>query len=281
MKTLIRFLLKSKTLFLFLFLEIVSLILIVNHNQFQRSWFLNSSNAVVGEIYTFSNSVSEYFNLKTVNENLAKENAELRNLLHVQENELNFIKQDTNYQGRKDFAAEKNFTFITSKVINSSTNKYQNYITLDKGSADSIRPNMGVINALGVVGIVSSASEHFSVVLPILNPSSKISAKIKNGGNAGSLVWKGGDARIALLEEVPLYFPVTKGDTVVTSGNSTIFPEGINIGTVREFRKENYNFYFIEVELFTDFSQLSFVDVISYKNAREQKELEEKEGIHD
>ncbi len=277
MKTLIRFLLKSKTLFLFLFLEIVSLILVVNHNQFQRSRFLNSSNAVTGKIYEFSNSVSEYFNLRTVNDNLARENAELRNRLYAQENELNFIKQDSNYQARTDFSIEKNYTFITAKVINASTNKYQNYITLNKGTEDSIHPNMGVINELGVVGIVSSTSSHFSIVQPILNPSSKISAKIKNSGNAGSLVWKGSDARKALLEEVPLYFSVAKGDTVITSGNSTIFPEGINVGTVREFRKENDNFYFIEVDLFTNFNQLSYVDVISYKNAKEQKELEEKE----
>ncbi len=277
MKTLIRFLLKSKTFFLFLFLEIV--ILIVNHNQFQRSRFLNSSNVVVGRIYEFSNSVSEYFSLKTVNENLAKENAVLRNQLYTQKNELDFIKQDTNYQGRKNFAVEKDFTFITAKVINASTNKYYNYITLDKGNDDGVRPNMGVINELGVVGIVKSVSEHFSIVLPILNPESKISAKVKNGGNAGSLVWDGKDARRALLQEVPLYFPVVQGDTITTSGNSSIFPEGINVGVVHDFRKENDNFYFIEVSLFTNFHRLSYVDVISFGNAKEQKELEEKEAV--
>ncbi len=279
MKTLIRFLLKSKTLFLFLFLEIVSLILIVNHNQFQRSRFFNSSNAVVGYIYKFSGSISEYFNLKTVNENLAKENAELRNQLYTQRSELEFIKQDTNYQGRKNLAVEKDFTFITAKVINSSTNKYHNYITLDKGSKDSIHLNMGVINESGVVGIVKSVSKHFSIVLPVVNLISITSAKVKNGGNAGSLVWDGKDPRRALLQEVPLYFPVAQGDTITTSGNSSIFPEGINIGTVRDFRKENDNFYFIEVDLLTNFNQLSYVDVISFRNANEQRELEKEEGV--
>jgi rod shape-determining protein MreC len=140
---------------------------------------------------------------------------------------------------------------------------------------------MGVINESGVVGIVSSVSDNFSVVLPILNPSSKISAKIKNKEKIGSLVWDGIDARVALLEEVPSHIPLEVGDTVVTSGYSSIFPEGIKIGIVRYSKKENDNFYFIEVDLFTNFNQLSYVDVISYRNAEEQEELEKKEGIND
>ena len=281
MRTLIRFLLTFKTLFLFLFLEIISLILIIDHNQFQRSRFLNSSNIVIGEIYRFSNSVSEYFKLKTINDNLARENAELRNRLYANENELNFIKQDSNVLIRRNRSIEKDYTFITAKVINASANKYKNYITLDKGAKDGIRPEMGVINESGVIGIVSSVSNHFSVVLPILNPSSRISAKIKNKSKTGSLIWDGRDARKALLEEVPLYIPIEVGDTVVTSGYSSIFPEGIEIGIVRFFQKDNDNFYFIEVNLFTNFNQLSYVDVISYKNAEEQRELEEKEGTND
>ena len=281
MRTLIRFLLTFKTLFLFLFLEIISLILIIDHNQFQRSRFLNSSNIVIGEIYRFSNSVSEYFKLKTTNDNLAKENAELRNRLYANENELNFIKQDSNFHIRRNRSIEKDYTFITAKVINASANKYKNYVTLDKGAKDGIRPEMGVINESGVIGIVSSVSNHFSIVLPILNPSSRISAKIKNKSKTGSLIWDGRDARKALLEEVPLYIPIEVGDTVVTSGYSSIFPEGIDIGIVRFFQKDNDNFYFIEVNLFTNFNQLSYVDVISYKNAEEQKELEKKEGTND
>jgi rod shape-determining protein MreC len=268
-------------MFLFLFLEIISLTLIIDHNQFQRSRFLNSSNVIVGEIYQFSNSISEYFKLKTTNDHLAGENAELRTKLYARENELNFIKQDSNFQLRQSRAIEKDYTFITAKVINASSNKYKNYITLNKGSEDGILPEMGVINESGVIGIVSSVSKRFSVVLPVLNPSSRISAKIKNKSKTGSLIWDGKDARKALLEEVPLYIPVEVGDTVVTSGYSSIFPEGIEIGVVRFFQKDNDNFYFIEVNLFTDFNQLSYVDVISYKNAEEQKELEKKEVKND
>ena len=279
MRTLIRFFLTFKTFFLFLFLSIVSFILIINHNQFQRSRFLNSSNIVAGEIYEASNSVSEYFKLKTINDRLAQENTELRDRLYARENELNFIKQDSNFQIRQTRAIEKNYTFITAKVINASTNKHRNYITLDKGMKAGVLPEMGVINESGIIGIVSSVSDHFSVVLPVLNPSSRISAKIKHRSKTGSLVWNGGDARKALLEEVPLYIPIEVGDTVVTSGYSSIFPEGIDIGIVSFYRKENDNFYFIEVDLFTNFNQLSYVDVISFRNAEEQKELEEKEGV--
>jgi len=276
MRTLIRFLLAFKTLFLFLFLEIISLTLVFNHNYFQRSRFLNSSNVVVGKIYQFSNSVSEYFKLKPINDNLAKEIGELREKVNAYEKELNAIKQDTNYQAKADRAFEKSYTFITAKVINASSNKQRNYITLDKGAKDGIRPEMGVINESGVVGIVSSVSAHFSVVLPILNPSSRISAKIKNRSKTGSLIWDGIDARKALLEEVPLYIIIEVGDTVMTSGYSSIFPEGIEIGVVSLFQRDNDNFYYIEVDLFTNFNQLSYVDVIDYRNAEEQKELEKK-----
>jgi len=288
MRTLIRFLLTFKTLILFVILQFTSLILIIEYNHFQRSQFLDSSNVVIGGIYQISNTVSEYFKLKTINDNLAEENTELRDRLYMRENELSFtmhqlnsIKQDSNYQIRENRTPGKDYTFITAKVINASYNKKKNYLTLNKGAKDNIRVKMGVINESGVVGIVSNVSDHFAVVLPILNPSSKISAKIKNKEKIGSLVWDGKDAEIALLEEVPRHIPLVKGDTVVTSGYSSIFPEGIKIGTVEDFKEENDNFYFIKVKLFTKFNQLSYVDVIDYRYAEEQEELEKKEGKDD
>jgi len=281
MKTLLRFLLTYKTLFLFLFLEIVALVLIVNHNQYQRSRFLNSSNIVVGKVYEFSRAVTEYFSLKKINDDLAIENAELRDKLYALENDLSLIKQDSNYQARKLQAEEKKYSFITAKVINASTGNHKNYITLNQGSDGRVRSGMGVIGESGVIGIVSGVSKHFSVVLPLLNTSSRISAKILNKSKTGSLAWDGKDARIALLEEVPLYIPIAKGDTVVTSGYSSIFPEGIGIGVIHNFKKENDSFYYIEVNLFTNFNQLSYVDVIDYKYADEQKKLEQKEVAND
>ena len=281
MRTLIRFFVTYRTFFLFLFLEIIALFLVFNHNQFQRIQFLNSSNVVVGKIYQWSNTVSEYFNLKTINNNLAQENTELRNKIQAQEDALNFFKHDVSFNSRQKQAIEKDYTFITAKVVNATTNRQKNYITLDKGSSDGIQPEMGVINESGVIGIVSSVSSHFSTVVPILNPYSDISAKIKNKSKTGSLIWDGTDARIALLQEVPSYIPIAKGDTIVTSGYSAIFPEGIPIGKILTYEKGRDDFYSIKVSLFPDFNQLSYVDVIDYKYAEEKKELEKKESAND
>jgi len=229
----------------------------------------------MGKIYETSNNVYEYFGLKRDNLSLAHENTELKQKLYTLETELNFLKQDTSYQGRKEMAIDKKYTFITAKVINATTNKLKNFITLDKGRLDGIKEEMGVINEHGIVGIVSSVSDHFSVVLPIINPSSRISAKVKDKNQTGSVIWEGADERIALLEEVPLYIPVHVGDTVVSSGYSSIFPEGIDIGKVKVLRKENDNYFYIEIELLANFNKLSYVDVIDFKNAEEEKGLEE------
>ena len=188
MRTIIRFLITFKTLFLFLFLEIVSLLLVVNYNQFQKTVFLNSSNVVVGSIYNISNSIYEYFGLKSVNLKLADENAQLRDKLYMIDNELAELKRDTTFKQRNDQSEEKNYSFIPAKVINASVNKYRNFITLNKGALDGVKTEMGVINEDGVIGIVSSTSDHFSVVIPILNPSSRISAKINNKSQTGSLL---------------------------------------------------------------------------------------------
>jgi rod shape-determining protein MreC len=281
MRTLIRFLVTYKTLFLFLFLEVISLILIVNYNQFQHSQFLSSSNVVAGKIYQYSDAVTEYFNLKSVNTTLAEENAELKNKLYALEKQLGYSEQDSTLMQRNALALVRNYTFIPAKVINASINQTKNYLTLDKGTEAGIRPEMGVLNESGVVGIVSSVSSHFSVVIPILNTSLHISSKVKDKTKTGSLVWDGKDPRKAKLEEIPLYIGLSEGDRVVTSGYSTIFPEGIPIGHVSSFSKHNDDFYIVDVDLATDFHQLSFVDVIDYKYAEEQKDLEKKEVGND
>lgn len=276
MRALIRFFVTYRILILFLFLESLSLFLVVKHNQFQRNSFLNSSSAMAGNIYAASNSVSEYFGLGKVNQSLAGENAALKERLYHLEEELRFLKQDSSYQGRKEMALQKRYSIVTAKVVNASINKYRNYLTLDKGEADGMKIAMGVVNDRGVVGIVSAVSEHFSVVLPILNPLSRISVKLKGENKLGSLVWDGRDSETALLEEMPRYVKAAVGDTVVTSGSSSIFPEGINVGKVKVVNQTNGDNYYIEVELLADFAQLSYVDAIAFDNIEEQHELEAK-----
>lgn len=276
MRSILDFIYKCRAFFVFLLLDIVALILVASYNGLQRTIFLTSCNALVGELYSMRSGITSYFGLASVNKDLADENTVLKNKLYQLESQLAFYQQDTSYKGRKDVSIEKKYSFVTAKVIYATTRKQKNYLTIDKGSADSIKPNMGVVNQRGVVGIVSTVSKHFSVVLPILHSRSKISAKVKGKSQTGSLEWEGGDPRIAMLREVPRYVVAQVGDTVVTNGYSSIFPEGIDIGTISEIRKDNDNFYYIEVSLFPEFDNLSYVDVISYKNAEEERELENK-----
>ncbi len=277
MRTLILFLLKFRTLFLFLGLELLSFLLIVNNNQFQRNRFLSSSNRIVGTVYNLSDKVNRYFNLNEVNESLAQENEALNTELAQLREQLAFYRQDTSYTGRKQTSVEKNYSFMTAKVIYFSTVRQKNTFTINKGEADGVKKGMGVISPKGVVGIVSNTSGHFSSVMPIVSTASGgISATVKGKTQLGKLTWKGSNLRYAQLEEVPLYIPVVLGDTIVTSGYSDVFPEGYPIGTIDKFSKRNDDFYDIQVELAVDFDKLSYVDVIEFKNFEEREALVEK-----
>lgn len=277
MRTLILFLLKFKTLFLFLGLELISFLLIVNNNQFQRNHFLSSSNRVVGTLYNLSNGVNKYFSLDEVNESLARENEALNTEVVQLREQLAFFRQDTSYKGRRYHAAEKSYDFSTAKIIYFSTVRQKNIFTINKGLSEGVKVGMGVVSEKGVIGIISNASSHFATVMPIVSTLSKTSATVKGKTQLGQLVWKGGDIRYANLEEVPLYIPVAVGDTVVTSGYSSTFPEGYPIGKVLSFSERNDNLYDIKVELSVDFDKLSYVDVIELKGSEEKEELEKKE----
>ncbi|MBO4530236.1 MAG: rod shape-determining protein MreC [Paludibacteraceae bacterium] len=277
MRSLIRFLLKYKTLFFFLFLEILSLVMIVNYNQFQRVHFLSSSNIVVGSLYNLTSKVSNYLSLSSVNQALVEENAELK----FQNEKLNFqldrMRYDTSYVKRNDFAEDKHFIFRTARVVHSFTNMKNNYLTIDKGECDGIQKGMGVINEKGVVGIVCDVSCHFSVVIPILNSRARINAKIAGKSNVGTVLWTGHDVRYAKLKEVPQYIPVELGDTVKSSANTAVFPEDVMIGTITEIERLNNDFYLIDVKLSVDFSNIKYVDVIEFRHKDELEQLERKE----
>ncbi len=277
MRSLIRFLLKFKTLFFFLLLEVLSLAMIVNYNQFQRVHFLSSSNIVVGTLYNFSNSVSNYLSLSSVNQSLVEENAELKYQNEKLNIQLDRLRYDTTYVRRNEFAEDKHFIFRTARVVHSFTNLRNNFLTIDKGESDGIQKGMGVINEKGVVGIVYDVSGHFSVVMPILHSEAKINAKISGKSNVGTILWTGHDVRYAKLKEVPQYIPVELGDTVKSSANSAVFPEGLMIGTITEIERLNNDFYSIDVKLSVDFSSIKYVDVIEFRHKNELDELERKE----
>jgi rod shape-determining protein MreC len=283
MKTLIKFFVTYGVFFLFLFLEIISVLLVVNNNQFQRTVFFSAMNEVAGSLYEQKQSVVGYFSLRRVNEELAVENATLRNKLMLTENELNVLLADSLKKHTLTLNPDQEYTAYSAKVINNSTNKAQNYITLNKGYDDGIRDGMTVVCPTGVVGVVSSVSQHFSIVMSLLNTNTYISAKIKgivqkdsvgSVKDIGVLRWNEVDPRYAEMS-ISRHVPVHTGDSVITSGYSDFFPEGIMIGKVSEINKGNDdNLYDLKVELSVNFKTISYVNVFEYKHKTEQETLQ-------
>jgi rod shape-determining protein MreC len=270
MRNLIQFLVKNSVVFLFLFLELIALILLVNNNNYQNSKVFNSSNFLIGNLYATINNLNGYFHLKDVNVELAEQNAQLQTT-----NIASFTKVYGNTIQINDTAYFQKYTYTSAKVINNSTNKRENYITLDKGSLNGIEPGMGVVSAKGVIGTVKNVSENFCSVMSVLHEKNAVSAKIKKSGYIGSLVWELGDYRIAELKDLPNHVQLKVGDTIVSSGYSMVYPEGINIGVIKEFSLEDgSNFYDVKVEFLVDYKSLSHVFVVKSWMKEEQKKLE-------
>jgi rod shape-determining protein MreC len=260
---------------LFVLFEIACAYLLIKNNNYHRSGFINSSNKVAAEMLSTVNSINEFINLKTVNEHLARENAEIMSMLPESYYSLN---PDTGLLA--DTLTKQHYIYITAKVINNSVNRRNNYLTLDKGALHGIEPELGVVSSTGLVGIVKDVSEHFCTVKSLLHKQSSISAKLKGSGFFGSLVWRGQDPAVATLQDIPKNAVVEIGDSIVTTGYSTIFPEGLMIGTVKEHViKQGDNFYLITVNLSTNFHTLSHVYVIENLFREERKNLEA--GIDD
>lgn len=277
MRNLLNFLLKYNHWFLFILLEVISFVLLFRFNHYQHSVYFSSANVVAGKVYEVSGGITSYFHLKSVNEDLLdrimeleQQNRNLENALvkHLSDStELNSIRNlsDTDYE------------IFKARVINNSLNLVDNYITLNRGSKDGIRPEMGVVDGNGVVGIVYETSSHYSRVISVLNSKSSISCKIVGSEYFGYLKWEYGDVRYAYLKDLPRHAEFNLGDTVVTSGYSTVFPEGIMIGTVDDMADSNDGLsYLLKVKLATDFGKVSEVRVIARTGQREQKELEQK-----
>ena len=277
MKNLINFLIQYSVVFLFLFLEVISVTLIVKNQDYQKSVFLSSSNSVASTMFEWSNSVVEFFKLRAANDNLSEENTALKNQLVKLQNQLVSLKKETPDSVHFRIPPEMEYQFIAAKVIKCTTNKTLNYITINKGALDGIKPDMGVVSDEGVVGIVKTVSPKFSVVIPILNPKIEISCKFKRSNYSGGLLWNGEDSRYANLNDIARHVELALGDTLITSGLTSTFPEGIPVGNIEDFKiKESDAYYKIKVKLAVDFRTLSHVKVINYLNYQEQKDLEKK-----
>jgi len=254
--------------------------MIVTYNNFQRANFLDSSNYFSGSIFDEFSSFTQYFNLKKVNAKLTEENLLLRTTLQdhlIKTNFGNPILKDSLYLSSLNIDSLKraNFFFSTARIVNNSVNQQHNYITINKGSFNGVKRDMGVIANGNVVGLVINVSEHYSTVISLLNISWKLSAKIKSNNNYGSLSWNGRDFRKVSLNEIPYHVPIQNGDTIVTTGYTPSFPEGLMIGTISDHSiGSGSNFYKIEVTLAADFKNLVMVGLIENKQKAEIKQLE-------
>ncbi len=258
MRPLLQFLIKHYNFFLFVILEFFAFFLIIKSNYYQQSVFINSSNSFSGGIYKTKSNITDYFSLKITNKILAEENALLRNSMqnaYLKTNNKIFVVNDTMYQ--------QQYEYVEAAVISNSFNRINNYLTLNKGYNQGLRKEMGVITSQGVVGIIKDVSANFSTVTSVLHSKSKISAKIKKNNYIGTVVWEGGDYRMATLKDIPTHVKISSGDTIVTSGYSLIFPGDIMIGTIYlyDINKGN-DFYDIKIRLTTDFNKVSYVYVV-------------------
>jgi len=244
----------------------------VQHNDYQKSSFINTTNDFFASVNQKINNIYDYFNLKEINRQLAEENAKLRS------REIkSFNATDKNVFTVNDTTYKQDYTYIDAKVVNSSINRRKNYLTLNKGYLSGIKKDMGVISPDGVVGIVSDVSPNYATVMSVLHLDTKISAKLKKSGQIGSLVWPGINYRKGKLKDMPTHVVLHKGDTIVTSGFSAIFPEGINIGYVIGYNlKDGEMFYDVDLALAVDYNNLSYVYVVNNIFKTEQKLLENK-----
>jgi len=279
MRNILRFLAKYSTVLLFVLMQAISLYLLFNYNNFQQSALFSTANRLNGWLYTIEESVYGYFNLRENNEGLLRQNNELELKIANLESSLRTFTDSTKIPLLRMKEGEE-FSLIPARVIQNSVTHYRNFITLNVGKVDGVKPEMGVANADGIVGVISLVTNYYSVVIPVLNRDQRFSCKLKNVNATGSLTWDGFDRRFAYLEEIPPYVAVSKGDTVVTSGFSAVFPEGIMVGTVQDYKvSEDANYLRLKIRLSTHFDALSNVRVIRYKHRDELKKLEEEAAL--
>lgn len=277
MRNLISFLIKHSVWILTIFYVVISAILLFRFNAYQQSVFLSSANQVSGWVYSLSGNVTGYFGLREINRDLQERNG----FLEMEVARLKRLLDSGDYKMLTEYASKDTvllrYNFQVAQVINNSVMRPANYITINKGSDDGIKTEMGVIDRNGVVGKVDVVGKNFSRVISLLNPKWRLSCKVKYSDYFGSLVWDGQDARYAVLEELPRHVDFAIGDTIVTSGFSSVFPEGIFVGTIKEYSKQkNDNFYALKIELSTDFYRLNDVLVIDCPGQEERKEIEER-----
>lgn len=273
MRNLIHFFIKYTFFFLFLLLEVFAFFLIVSNNSYQRSAFISSSNGFTSSILSAVSNATSYIGLKNENQQLAKENAILRSKL-VESN----LWSERNFKSHSDTIRHQFYTYKEAQIISNSFQNRNNFLILDKGSIDGIETEMGVISSNGIVGIVNDVSDHFCSVISILHKKSAIDVKITSNGYTGTTYWNGDKYTMGELKNIPSHTILSKGDTIVTSGNSAIFPPEIQVGYIKEYNlRKGQNFFDIEFEYSVDYNKIHNVYIIH--NIRKEEIQKMKEGF--
>lgn len=279
MQRIFLFFIKYNGVFAFVILQVIALTIYFTRNiNSNKQAFLSSANGLIGGVYESTSRVSRYWNLSAINDSLARENAELK--MQLPSSKFTSLVQ---VKTQKDTTLQQYYQYFEAKVINNTIHRSRNFLTVNKGNKQGLQPNAGVLNGNGegIVGVAQKVSNNYAVVMSILNLDTRISAKILRNNNFGVMVWDGLDSRYMTLESVPKHAEIHKGDTIVTSGYSTIFPEGILIGVIDSFYKPpGMNFYTIKVALFNDLNSVQYVYVVSNLFKEERLKLEE-EVIND
>lgn len=276
MHNLTEFLAKHNHWFVFLVLEVVSMVLLFRYNSYQGSVWFSSANAVTGKVYEWDSAVESYFSLSGVNSQLTQRNAFLEQQVRMLDDSIARLtrSQETAETRLSSMVPFQGCRLIPAKVVANMVNRYDNLITIDKGSADGVKRDMGVVCGMGVVGIVYLVSEHYSIVIPALNSHSNISCTIQRRGYFGYLRWRGGSSQLAYLEDVPRHAHFKLGDNVVTSGYSSVFPPGVMVGKVLHvFNSADGLSYRVQVKLSTDFARLRDVCLVDDSALQERIDL--------
>ena len=276
MRNLLEFLSKYYHWLLFLVLEVVSIVLLFQYNSYQGSVWFSTSNALVGKVYEVDAAIESFFSLTKVNENLTRRNFYLERQVNQLRRLYADITRDTTVVERAELEFLGRYELIPAKVVSNSIDRTDNLMTIDRGRKDGVEVDMGVACGNGVVGVVYLVSDHYSVVMPVLNYHSRISCSIRHRGYFGYLKWSGGDASIAYVEDVPRHAKFKRGDWVETSGYSSIFPPGVLVGKIIEvYNSRDGLSYKLKVQLTTDFGNVRDVCVISDKGIAERTRLME------
>jgi rod shape-determining protein MreC len=271
MQQIIYFIKKFRYFLLFLVLEILAFYFTIQHHSYHKSKFVSSANAITGGVYKKTTALSDYFHLSIENKILIEENARLRNLLAKKDIEYN----STNFTVSDSSKFTSSYEYTSAKIIKNDYTLRNNFLTLNKGKNQGVLTDMGVINGKGIIGVINSTSNNFATVLSILNKNSKINVSLKNSDHFGTLIWNGIDYNILQVTDIPRQAKLKVGDTIITGGKSIIFPEGILVGSIKDFIFENNQYQQINVQLFNDMSAIGYVEVIKNLEKEEQLKLEQ------